>query len=499
MTRHPPAIAPALPSSNRATLPRAAWVAPVLVALTLSGCNLAPAYSVPASSPAREDQSYKADPMWKTAAPADDIAKGEWWKLFGDPVLNDLEAKVAVTNQNVEYYRALYRENSASVDVDKANLLPTVTATGDYSHSGSLQKHSGTSTSASATATASWEPDLWGKLRNTVSQDRAKAEASAADLANATLSAQATLATDYLSLRAIDAQAAMLDETIAGYRKALEVTRNKLKAQTISEADVASAQSTLSTALASRRDLDRQRAAYENSVAMLVGENPSRFTLPVAQWAPVVPQVPSILPSQILQRRPDIASAERAVAAANANIGIQKAAFFPDLSLSSSLGSNAGSLGKLFSIASSVWSLGADASVTLLDFGARSAKVRNARAAYDAAVASYRQSVLNAFQEVETDLAAVAAYGAEQPDYVQAQTSAIRAEQITRNEYNAGTVDYTTVSSAQETTYNARVNVIDNVLNQQTSAVSLIEAIGGHWQDAPQTLALKPTAGTSAP
>ncbi|KQM20424.1 RND transporter [Novosphingobium sp. Leaf2] len=469
-----------------------------VTALGLSGCNFAPPYSVPTSPIAPSDQAYKADPMWKTAAPADDVAKGAWWTLFGDPVLDALEAKVAVTNQNVAYYRALYRENRATVDANRAALFPTVSASADYTRSGAIGKSGGTSgvnpgtgttsKGASVTGSASWEPDLWGKLRNTVGQSRAQAQASAADLANATLSAQATLATDYLSLRAIDARAVMLDDTIAAYRKALEVTRNKFRAQTITEADVASAQSTLSTALASRRDLDRQRAAYENEIAMLVGENPSHFTLPVAQWNPVVPKVPSILPSQILQRRPDIASAERAVAAANANIGIQKAAFFPDLTLSGSAGSSASSIGKLFSAATSFWSLGADAALTLLDFGARSAKVRNARAAYDAAVASYRQSVLNAFQEVETDLAAVAAYNAEQPDYAQAQASAMRAEQIARNEYTAGTVDYTTVSAAQATNYNARIDLITNVLNQQTAAVSLIEAIGGHWQDDPALL-----------
>lgn len=499
MTQPRAHTAPILSQRLRRSTPRSRW-AVFAATVCLSGCNLAPPYSVPTSPITPSDQTYKAEPMWKTAAPADDVAKGAWWTLFGDPVLDGLEAKVAVTNQNVAYYRALYRENRATVDANRAALFPTVSASADYTRSGAIGKSGSTGTNgvtvrngtavggASVTGSASWEPDLWGKLRNTVGQSRAQAQASAADLANATLSAQATLATDYLSLRAIDARAVMLDDTIAAYRKALEVTQNKFRAQTITEADVASAQSTLSTALASRRDLDRQRAVYENEIAMLVGQNPSHFTLPVAPWNPVVPKVPSILPSQILQRRPDIASAERAVAAANANIGIQKAAFFPDLTLSGSAGSSASSIGKLFSAATSFWSLGADAALTLLDFGARSAKVRNARAAYDAAVASYRQSVLNAFQEVETDFAAVVAYNAEQPDYAQAQASAMRAEQIARNEYAAGTVDYTTVSAAQATNYNARIDVITNVLNQQTAAVSLIEAIGGHWQDDPTLL-----------
>ncbi|HWU02726.1 MAG TPA: efflux transporter outer membrane subunit [Novosphingobium sp.] len=466
--------------------------AAALGALALAGCNMAPTYRVPTSAPTTAQ--YKAQPGWNTATPADDVAKGEWWKLFGDPALDALEARVVVTNQNVAYYRAAYAQARAVVSQDRAALFPTVSASADVTRTGTFTSSSSgtttgsggsvsrTGTTLSATGSASWTPDLWGKLGNTVRQAKAQAQASAADLANATLSAQADLATNYLSLRALDAQAAMLDTTIEAYRRSLVITQNKLQAGTVSQADVDTAQTSLSNALASRKDLERQRATYENAVAVLVGENPSRFTLAPAAWAPVVPDVPTTIPSQILQRRPDIASAERAVAAANANIGVQRAAFFPDLTLTGSVGSSASSLGQLFSVASNVWSLGGSAALTVLDFGARSAKVRQARAAYDAAVATYRQDALTAFQEVENDLSAAAAYRAEKGHYATASTSADRAEGIARNQYLAGTVDYTTVTTAQATAYTARVNLIQNTLSQQTTAVSLIQAIGGHWQ-----------------
>ncbi|HZV08652.1 MAG TPA: efflux transporter outer membrane subunit, partial [Novosphingobium sp.] len=299
-----------------------------------------------------------------------------------------------------------------------------------------------------------------------------------------TLSAQGELAADYFALRGIDAQKAMLDETIAAYERSLTITKNKYAVGTASSADVDTAQSNLSTALASRRDLDRQRTAYEDAIAVLLGENPSAFRLAAAPWAPGLPEVPSVLPADVLQRRPDIASAERAVAAANANIGIQRAAFFPSLTLAPYAETSAGSMNQLFAASTSLWSLGASSALTLLDFGARSAQVKQARAAYDKAVAAYRLAALQAFQQVEDDLSALSAYRAEQAHYATAAAAANRAEAVARNEYAAGTVDYTTVTTAQATAYTARVSLINNTVNQQTAAVSLIEAIGGHWDTA---------------
>lgn len=459
----------------------------IVASSLLAGCSMAPVYHVPTS--VTPTAAFKADPGWVPANPSDAVAKGAWWTLFGDDTLNALEARVVITNQNLAYYRASYAQTLASVRVDKAALLPTIGANAGVSSTGTVSGRpnaagAATTTTFSANATASWAPDLWGALSNTARGARANAEASAAQLANATLSAQGTLASDYFTLRGIDAQAAMLDTTIVSYQRSLKVAQNKYAAGTANAADVDTARTSLENAQASRRDLDRLRTANETAIAVLVGENPGTFSLPRTDWHPVVPEVPGILPSAVLERRPDIASAERLVAAANANIGVQKAAFFPAVSLTAQLGSNAGALSNLFGAATSVWSLGASAAETLLDWGARSAKVAGARAGYDAAVATYRQTVLTAFQEVETELAAVDGYRAEFGHYRAASEAAERAERITRNEYQAGTVDFTTVTAAQAAAYAARVNLIQSTVNQQNAAVSLIEAIGGQWTGA---------------
>ncbi len=457
----------------------------------LAGCSMAPAYHVPTSI--APTATFKADPGWVPSNPSDAVAKGAWWTLFGDDTLDALEARVVITNQNLAYYRAAYAQALATVRVDKAALLPTVGASlgattdgtfaGKAGSPGSISNASPTlsSTTYSVTGTASWTPDLWGSLTNTVRGARANAEASAAQLANATLSAQGTLASDYFALRGLDAQAAMLDATIVSYRRSVEITQNKLHAGTADSADLDSARATLENALASRRDLERLRVADETAIVVLVGENPSTFAMARADWHPVVPDVPGVVPSAVLERRPDIANAERLVSAANANIGVQKAAFFPTVGLTAEVGSSASTLSNLFRAATSAWSLGASAAETLLDWGARSAKVAGARAAYNAAVATYRQTVLTAFQEVETDLAALDGYRAEAAHYTAASQAADRAERVTRNEYQAGTVDFTTVTAAQTTAYSARVNLIQNTVNQQTAAVALIEAIGGQW------------------
>jgi NodT family efflux transporter outer membrane factor (OMF) lipoprotein len=463
---------------------------PVIAAATLlTGCSLAPAYHVPSS--VTPTAAFRADPGWVPANPSDAVAKGAWWTLFGDDTLDALEARVVITNQNVAYYRASYAQALATVRVDKAALLPTVGVTAAATKQGTFSDQGGSTSSVAsgnqasdtftATGTASWAPDLWGSLTNTLRGARDSAEASAAQLANATLSAQATLATDYLLLRGIDAQADSLDATIASYRRTVAITRNKFAAGTADAADIDTARANLENAEANRRDLDRQRVADETAIAVLVGQNPSTFVIPRTDWHPVVPMVPGALPSAVLERRPDIANAERLVAAANANIGVQKAAFFPAVTLTGEVGTSAGALSNLFGAATSAWSLGASAAETLLDWGARSAKVAGARAAYDAAVATYRQTVLGAFQEVETDLAALDGYRVEDGHYRAASQAADRAEQVTRNEYQAGTVDFTTVTTAQATAYAARVNLIQNTVNQQSAAVALIEAIGGQW------------------
>ena len=455
-------------------------LAALMLPLALGACSLAPAYHGPqgAAAPA---PAFKADPGWAVAAPADDLAKGPWWQLFADPALDALEAKVAVTNQNVAYYRAALAQAQGAAGAATAQLFPTVGASASTTRSGNLASGSPVVRSYGAGASASWVPDLWGRLGNTAGQARAQAQASEATLANATLSAQASLASTYFQLRGVDAQRALLDQTVAGYRRSREVAGNKYAVGLVSRADLESAETTLANAQASRRDLERQRATLENAIAVLVGENPSSFTLAAATWAPALPEVPAALPASVLQRRPDVATAERNVAAANAAIGTARAAFFPEVTLSGSLNSGASATTALFSAANSLWSTGASAALNLLDFGARSARVRQARGGFDAALATYRQTVLTAFQEVENSLAATQAYRAEAADYSHAAEAAGRAEAITRNQYAAGVVDYTTVATAQAAAYNARASLIQNSVNRQNASVALIQALGGRW------------------
>ncbi len=460
----------------------------------LAGCNLAPHYQVPTSTSLTA--YFKGAPGWVVAQPADAVAKGEWWHLFNDPALDALEARVVITNQNVAAARAAYDQARALVRQDRATLFPTVSAGASVTRSGSFASNSaGTinsngnlstaGTSYNADISASWAPDLWGAVGNTVRQAKAQSQASAGQLANATLSAQGELASDYLSLRGLDAQKILLTDTVTAYARSLKIAQNKYTSGTVARSDVYTAQSALSSAQASLRDLVRQRAVFEDAIAVLVGENPSSFAIAPTPWQQATPDVPYAIPSEVLQRRPDIASAERAVAAANANIGIQRAAFFPSLSLSGSASTSAATLGGLFSAATSFWSLGASAAETLLDFGARSAKVAGARAAYNQAVANYRQAVLAAFQQVEDNLAATTVYRAEVVDLAQAADASHRAVTIANNQYRAGTVDYTTVITAQTTDYSAQQRLIQTTVSRQNAAVALIQALGGQWLSAP--------------
>jgi NodT family efflux transporter outer membrane factor (OMF) lipoprotein len=478
--------------------------APTLLGLALASCNLAPAYHVPATAPL--PATFKSAPGWVPAAPAEAAAKGDWWTLFDDPVLDKLCARVEVNNQNVAYYRAAYAQARAAVREQRAALFPTVSASGSATKSGSFGSgSSGTITTGTATGTttssanratvsigASWEPDLWGKLANGVRQARASAEAGAGDFANATLSARGELATNYFQLRGIDAQKALLDEQITAYARAATITRNKFAAGTVARSDVYQAETTLANTQASRRDLDRQRTALEDAIAVLVGENPSTFTLAAAPWSAATPDIPGVLPAAILQRRPDVAAAERRVAAANAAIGIQRAAYFPDVTLTGSASSSAASFAGLFSAASSFWSLGASVAETLLDFGARGARVAQARAQFDQAAATYRQTVLTAFQQVEDNLSALDSYGLQMSDRARAADAATRAETIFRNQYLAGTVDYTSVTTAAAAALSARQSLITTTVDRQVAAVALVQAIGGSWTDAAPDPANRP-------
>ena len=470
--------------------------------LALAGCSFAPPYQRPGTV---TPVAFKEAPGWAAATPADAIAKGQWWLLFNDNVLNDLESKVSVNNQNVAAAAAAYDQARAAVREARASLFPAVdlsagaTRAGTFGHGqttiiGGNTVSTGSSGSQrySVTLGATWEPDLWGRIRNTVSQQKAQAQASQADLANATLSAQGELAADYLQLRGIEHQKAILDATVTAYAKALQITTNRYNQGVVARVDVLQAQTQLDSARANAADLERQRATFEHAIAVLVGENPSSFSLTAAAWAPTVPDVPGILPSALVERRPDVAAAERRVAAANANIGIQRSAFFPTIGLSGDVGTQASRLGSLFTAASSLWSLGATAAETLLDFGARSARVAEARAAYNQAVAVYRQTVLTAFQQTEDELAAarILTYVAEQR--ARAAASANQVEALTQNQYVAGQIAYSDVITAQATALSARQTEAAATVDRQLAAVSLIQAIGGAWTPVPADAQLPP-------
>ncbi|MFW2851386.1 efflux transporter outer membrane subunit [Sphingomonas sp. TX0543] len=465
-------------------------VLPVVPALLLAGCNLAPAYRPPTT--VAIPSSFKEAPGWAAANPGDAAPRGAWWNLFNDPALDALERKVEVTNQNVAASRAAYEAARALVLVQRSALFPTITGSASGQHSGAFSGGTASNLGTGGTVTTSgsrfslsiggsWEPDLWGRLGNAVSQAKATAQATAGDLANATLSAQGEVATNYVDLRGIDAQRVLLDATIKDYRRALTITTNQYKAGTVASSNVYQAQTTLSNALASRQTLDQQRAVLEHAIAVLVGENPSTFSIPAVAWQPVVPAVPGVVPSTLLQRRPDVAAAERRVAAANANIGIQRSAYFPTVTLTGNAGTSGSAVNQLFSAATSLWSFGLNGLMTLLDFGARRGQVLQARAQYDQAVATYRQTALTAFQQVEDNLAGVRVLADVTRSRAEAATAAVKAERTITNQYLGGIVDYGQVIVAQTTALSAQQTQIQAVVNQQTSAIALVQAIGGNW------------------
>jgi len=462
-----------------------------MVAATLTllatGCAVGPDYRRPATA---EVSAFKEAEGWVPAAPADALERGPWWKLFGDPVLDQLASRVEVSNQNVALAVAAYAQARALVREQRASLFPSVTLSGGASRSGSGGGSSTTSTGSGGRTSnnyqlsigGSWEPDVWGRLGRAVDGASAGAQASAADLASAKLSAQGELAVNYLSLRQTDAQKALLESTIAGYERALEITQNRYAASIAAKTDVLQAQTQLANARAEAAGLVRQRAQLEHAIAVLVGEAPGNFALAPAAWKPAVPEVPVGVPSTLLQRRPDIAAAERRVAQANEQIGIAKSAYFPSLSLSASAGSGASRVADLFQASSSVWSLGISAAQVLFNAGATGARIEGAQASHEQAVARYRQAVLAAFQDVEDQLSATRVLLVQQDLRRQASDAADQVEQQVFNRYRGGQVGYTEVITAQATALSARRALVQALADRQTTAVALIQALGGGWQ-----------------
>lgn len=462
-------------------------IAPLVLALLLASCastRVEP--PLPAAAPAQ----FKEDGLWKRAAssvsgsalPVPDA----WWQLYNDPVLNDLQGRLVIGNENLKAAVAQVATARAAVAASRAQELPTVAVNPSASRSGGPAGSNGqrtTSTSLSLGATANWEIDLWGRLAQATSSSEAKYQASVDDLAAARLSAQATLVQTYLSMRAAEAQAILLERSVAGYQRSLDLTQTRYNAGVVARADVLQAQTQLKSAQAQIIEVQTQRAQLEHAIAVLLGQPPSAVTIMRTGELPESPSVPVLLPATLLERRPDIAAAERRVAAAYALIGVADAAFFPALTLSASGGFRGSSLSNLLNASNFYWSLGSALAQAIFDGGARRAASDQARAAADAATAAYRQQVLTAFQEAEDNLVLADQLRTEGQLQREALQLSQRTLEIVMDQYRAGTVSYLNVVTAQSTVLASEQSVL-SVRNRELAAINqLLKNIAGRWQD----------------
>ncbi|HEY3597510.1 MAG TPA: efflux transporter outer membrane subunit [Paraburkholderia sp.] len=452
----------------------------------LAACAVGPDYVRP---PAPAAATYKEleGTGWKAARPADAELRGAWWEVYQDPALNALEEQVAPANQNVKAAEARFRSARATVAQFRSNFFPIITYSADYSRtrsSGNIRFKSDSGRTLGdylVGADATWEPDLWGRVSRSVEGAKANAQASAADVQSALLSMQAELATDYFELRGIDREQQLLDDTIRAYKEAVDLTQNRYNGGIATDADVAQAQTQLRTTEAQRIDLGVQRAQLEHAIAILIGQTPATFSLPVAPLAAVPVVAPTGVPSALLERRPDIASAERHMVDMNAQIGVATAAFFPNLLLSVTGGFEATDYSQWLLAPSRFWALGPTVAGTLLDFGARSAQKAGAQANYDESVAQYRQTVLNAFGQVEDNLAALRVLEQEAQAQDEAVSAAERSLSILSDRYRNGAITYLDVVVAQTTALTNEVQAVSIARRRMAASVALIKALGGGW------------------
>jgi NodT family efflux transporter outer membrane factor (OMF) lipoprotein len=466
-----------------------------LAALLLSGCMVGPKYvkpSVPLAPAYKEatPEMYKEGASWQVAQPADAAQRGEWWRIFGDEELNALEPEMAANNQDLKAADARFREARALIRFNHASLYPTIGAT---PFAGGLRESTYrpyfTESSALGNGVGdiqlpidlNYEIDVWGRVRRTVSAAREEAQATAGDRQTVMLSLQAELAVDYFEARSADAQEKLLNDTVKSYEEAYRITNNRFEGGVAPKSDVDQAQTQLEAARVQARDITLQRAQFEHAIAVLLGQPPATFTLPPAPLAARPPVIPPGLPSELLERRPDIAAAERRVAEANDQIGIARAAFYPTISLSGELGVEGTSFGNLFNPASLLWSIGPTLSQTIFDAGRRAAVSEQANASYDETVANYRQTTLTAFQQVEDNLVALRVLQQEANNQHQATLAAESAEQIFNNRYVGGLDTYLQVVTAQTTALANERNDIDIMRRQMDASVLLIKALGGGW------------------
>lgn len=447
-----------------------------LIASLAAGCAVGPAYERPATP---EPAGFKEAQGWVVAAPADTLERGPWWNLFGDAVLDELASNVEVSNQNVAAAVASYERARALVREQRAALFPAVGVSAGAERFGNQDR---VENDYRLEIGSSWEPDVWGRLRAGVTGAAASAQAGAADLGAARLSAQGELATAYFRLRQLDAERALLATTIEGYQRVLEITRNRFNAGIVARSDVLQAETQLANARSDEATLAGQRAQFEHAIAVLVGRAPAGFSLPVAPWRVTVPEIPFGVPSTLLQRRPDIAAAERRVAEANAQIGIERAAYFPSFILSANYGTAGSRVSELFSVSNAAWSLGLSAAQSIFNAGSTRARVAGAEALHQEAVARYRQTVLEAFRDVENQLSATGLLAQQQEMRRQAAEAAGQVETQILNRYKAGLVGYTEVVIAQAAALQARRALVQVQADRQAAAVALIQALGGGWR-----------------
>ncbi len=477
-------------SQLRRILPHHPLLGLALAALFLSpACMVGPDYKRPA---APVPAAYKENANWPAAQPSDSTLRGNWWEIFGDPSLIALEEQVTVSNQTLKEAQAQFLQARAAVRFSRAAFFPVLTV----SPSASRVRESGTQPfsgpfSAGVTANdftipfdASYEADVWGRVRRTVEAARAGAQASAADVETVSLSLHAELALDYFQAHSLDAEIQLLNSTVTSYTKALELTQSRYKGGVASQVDVAQAQTTLETTRAQAIDLLVARAQLEHAIAALIGKPASEFTLPVAPLGARPPAIPLGLPSQLLERRPDVAGAERRMAAANANIGIARSAYFPAIDLGVTGGFNSAVITTLIQGPSSFWSVGAAAVETLFEGGQRRAVSEQARAAYDQTVASYRQTALTAFQDVEDNLAALRVLEQEAATQQGAVEAAEHSLALSNTRYRGGVTSYLEVTTAQSTALTDERAAVQIQGRRMTACVLLIKALGGGWDSA---------------
>ena len=455
----------------------------IALALMLGGCAIGPDYQRPElATPAQ----FRQIAGWTQAQPLDEQSRGNWWQLYADAELNALVERLNISNQNLAASEAQYRQARALVGAARSGFSPRLDSSASRSRSGSTNASDGTRVISSGYdlgLNATWELDVWGKLRRNLEASQADYQASAAELASLKLSLQSELVQNYLQLRVLDEQQRLLDATVAAYARSLQLTENQYNAGIVPRSDVSQALTQLRSTEAQAIDLQWRRAQLEHVIAVLVGVPPSELAIAISKQLPSLPAIPLALPSQLLERRPDVAAAERRVMAANARIGVAEAAWYPDLTLSASGGYRGSSFANWIDLPNRFWSLGPQLALSLFDGGARRAELQRSEAAYDQTVAEYRQTVLDSFREVEDNLVQLRVLEQESQVQQQALDAARESLRLIENQYRAGTLDYNSVVNVQATALSNERSNLELLASRLLASVQLIKALGGGWED----------------